>query len=201
MFAEIGKLPYLSNDQICEELESSNVTKNSVTHKLSKLHEEGKIIKPHNAKHGDGKWKIEPHLFESLKTTYIRKLRWKNRIKHEPCYCTHLKKTETGRTYCSITNHIIDRPINTCDIMCATVTNDDGIPEFISFPICESYWDGEVNAISQRISKEKFKKLEAEYIGLKRYQSHNVLDPESKHYLPNLVLYNDTQQSLYTPQN
>ena len=104
----------------------------------------------------------------------------KRKSKHEIYYahCSHVTK-KNNRPYCPIKKHYIQP-----DEQCIAVDDLDGTKK-ISIPKCKGY---ATNNKSTKISTQRLQDVEAEDIGTYRFYNGRQHDPESKHYLPRLMV-------------
>jgi len=154
----VMKLPYVTIDELKQELKQPNETENQLNHRITQatyqLKKKRQIVDK-----GYGKYAFN-----------------KNRTKHY-AKCTHLI-TKNKRDYCPIKKHYVQGAEQ-----CIAIEDFDGTRK-VSIPKCIGY---SRNKNDKELSVKKFKALEAKDIGTYRHYNGSQLDPESKCYLPNLA--------------
>ena len=154
----VMKLPYVTIEEIRDELRQPNETEDQLNHRITQATYQLKKKRQITDK-GYGKYAFN-----------------KDRTKHY-IKCANLT-TKNKRDYCPVKKHYVQG-----DEQCIAIDGYDGTRK-TPIPRCVGYT---TNKNSKKLTIEKFKALEAEDIGQYRHYNGNQRDPESKHYLPNLV--------------
>ena len=160
-YANRENLEYVTVSQLEDE---TNLPKRDIQQAIYELHKKGVIEKPENSSKFDGKWRF-------IKGPYDKTL-----------ICKHLKKLEEDRYQCKITRKIFADP----EISCNVFQFWDG-KKLTYEPKCKAFEKDVSNHITMEISKNMIRHWEAIEIGHHREQYGNILDPESRKFLPNLL--------------
>ena len=154
----VMKLPYITMDELKEELKQPNETDEILNHRLTQatyqLKKNGQIKDKGYGKYG----------FNSDQKKYYSK-------------CAHLEDKEQ---YCPIKKKYVQP-----DESCVAIDDYDGTQK-TTMTKCSGYSTGKTKE-DVKHSQAKLQQDEAKDIGACRYHTVNQYDPQSKYYLPNLA--------------